>query len=156
MKRLACTLIVAAACGGDTNVAGDYTIAITNRDNGCSIGNWTVGAQPIATATVMQEGSNVTLNVDGLAAVALVALLGTNQFQGKVDGDDVTLTATGTAAMNNGNCAYTYNSTVDASMDGDTLKGRIDYRAATNGGSDCGTRTDCRSFQDFNAVRSPQ
>src|SRR5262245_37961869 len=133
MKRLACTLLVAAACGGDTNVAGDYTVALTNRDNGCSIGNWMVGAQPQATATAMQDGSNVTLNVNGLAAVALAALLGTNQFQGKVDGDDLTLTATGTTMMTSGMCTFTFNSTIDATVEGDTLKGRVEYRAATNG-----------------------
>src|SRR5258705_11983274 len=103
MKILGLGLVAVAACGGDANVSGDYNaVAITNRDNGCSIGSWVVGDHPTASATVMQEGSNVTLDVNGLAAIALVALVGTNQFHGKVDGDTVSLGAAGVAAMGEG------------------------------------------------------
>ncbi len=155
MNRLAWILLVAAACGSDANVAGNYQVSLTNKDNGCSIGNWMVGAQPTATATVVQDGSNVTLMVNGLAGVAIAVLLGTNEYRGDVSGDDVRLEVIGTAGMTTGNCAYTYNSTIEATLSGDTMAGRIEYRAATNGGTDCGTRTNCLSFQDFNATRPP-
>ena len=155
MNRLALLLLAAAACGSDANVAGNYTVAITNKDNGCSIGNWMVGAQPMATATVMQDGSKVKLTVNGFAGVAVSGLLGTSQFDGEVSGNDISLEVIGTVPNATGNCTYTYNSTLDATQDGDVMTGRVHYRAATNGGTDCGSRTGCVSFQDFNATRPP-
>lgn len=155
MKRLAWILVV-AACGGDANVEGDYTVALTNRDNACNLANWTVGTQTTGVqATVTQEGENVTLTVTGLAGVAVSALLGTNVYIGAVDGDEIDLSITGETGFNTGNCAYTYNSTIQGTLDGDTLSGRIEYRAATNDQSDCGELTGCLSYQDFNGARPP-
>lgn len=162
MKRLAWIVVawivfgcVAAACGSDANVAGNYTVAITNGVNGCSIGNWDPGAQPTASAQITQAGSDVTLTVQGLAGIGVAALLGTNVMTGDVSGDNVLLEVAGTQGFTTGNCAYTFNSKLDADLSGDTLSGHIDYRAATNGGTDCGTREDCVSRQDFNATRPP-
>jgi hypothetical protein len=67
----------AQACSGENgNAAGDYTITLTNRDNGCNIANWMVGATSSATVTLTQADSNVTAQVTGLGAVALELLVG--------------------------------------------------------------------------------
>jgi hypothetical protein len=146
-------LVGTAACS-DANVAGNYTAAITNRNDGCSIG-LDAGAQSTATFTVNQSGSDVTLVVNGIPGVLVAGLLGTNTFTGGVDGDSVSLKVTGTAPQTSGNCKFTFNGKVIATQDGDTMKGRVEYRAATNGDVDCGTRKDCVSTQDFNATRPP-
>lgn len=157
MKR-AGWLIVAwvAACGGDANVEGDYSISITNRDNGCMFGNWNVGDTAAGIPVVIdQTESQVTATVEGLAGVSLGINFGSNVYEGDVDGDDIFLELFGSRAQSQGNCAFTYNSVIDASINGDVLNGRIEYRTATNGNPDCAELQNCVSFQDFNGTRPP-
>ena len=147
------------ACGSDANVAGDYTIAVTSRDNGCNISGWQVGAMSSGVSvTITQAGSTATAAVNGGGGFVLGGLLGKNDFTGTVNGDQVDLTALGTAAKHAGNCTYTFNGEIAATATGDVLTGRIDYRAADNGNPDCTTMSihDCDSFQDFNGTRPPQ
>ena len=74
---------------------------------------------------------------------------------GDVDGNDFVLELFGTPSQNSGNCTFTYNSVIDGAISGDTLTGRIEYRAATNGNPDCAAITGCVSFQEFNGTRPP-
>jgi hypothetical protein len=150
---LALALPLAGACS-DANVAGNYTVALTNRADGCSIG-WTSGEQATATFNVMQSGSDVTLTVNGLAAIFVGSVLGTSTFTGDVSGDELDLGVTGTVARSSGGCMYTINGKVSATQDGDTMSGRVEYRAATNDHADCGSRASCLSVQEFNATRPP-
>ena len=158
MKRLALLLLACAACGGsDADVAGNFTIAVTNRDNGCNFANWMVDATASGIAvTVTQDGSNVTATVGGLTAILLNAALGSNAYTGSVDGDDLELEIIGTNTMTSGNCMFTYNSEIFATIDGDLLEGQIHYRGAGNGNTDCASITGCDSFQDFNGTRPPE
>jgi len=156
MKSLVGLALVLAACGSDANVAGNYTIALTNRDNGCNLSNWTVGNQTTGVpVTITQSGSNVTATVMGPAGVVLGAFLGTNAFTGD---NSIDLKALGTVPKTSGNCTWTYNGEITADLAGDALAGRIDYRAADNGNPDCTTMQvhGCDSFQDFNGTRPPQ
>jgi len=147
-------LATATAACSDAHVAGNYTAAITNRADGCSIG-WSSGDQATASMTVNQSGSDVTLVVNGLPGVLVAGVLGTNTFTGSVDGEDVDLKVVGTAPKTIGSCEFTFNGEVIASQDGDTMKGRVEYRAATNGHADCASRERCLSTQEFNATRPP-
>jgi hypothetical protein len=157
MKSLA-LLALLAACGSDANVAGDYTISVTSRDNGCNINGWQVGGMSSGvTVTITQAGSTATAIVTGGGGFLLGGLLGKNDFTGTVDGDHVDLTVLGTAPKNAGNCTYTFNGEISATDSGDVLTGRIDYRAADNGNPDCTTMMihGCDSYQDFNGTRPP-
>ncbi len=158
MYRLSCLLVLCAACNGpDADVEGNYTVALTNRDNGCNLAMWTVGEQttgiPVA---ITQEGTSLAADVGGGAQIALDFALGSHIYTGEVDGTAVLLTILGTRSQSSGNCTFTYNSVIASSLDGDVLTGRIDYRAATNGNPDCAAITGCVSFQDFNGTRPPQ
>jgi hypothetical protein len=149
-------LLCVTACGTDrANVAGDYAISITNRDNGCNFGNWTAGASSAAAVTLTQTGGDVTASVTGLGAVVLEAVIGGHVYTGKVGGTELHLSLVGTRSNTMGGCTYTFNSQIDATVDGDVLDGQIFYLAATNGNADCGALTSCRSFQDFNGTRPP-
>ena len=150
-------LLVLAACGGSADVAGNYTIALTNRDNGCNFQGWTVGQQTTGVGVqITQNGSSVTAAVQGAGTIGLDAALGSHTFTGSVSGDKLDLSITGTRALSMGNCAYTYNAAIAATSSGDALSGRITYTAATNGNSDCATLQGCMTFQDFNGTRPPQ
>ncbi len=152
-------LSVLGACTSDADVAGDYTVALTNRDNGCNLGNFTSGTTSTGVGVVItQNGSKITLTVNGLGGVALVALLGANGnvYAGSVDGDNFDVEAIGTRPNNQGNCTYTYNSAISATLNGDALVGRIEYTAADNGNSDCTQVHGCLSYQDYNGTRPPR
>jgi hypothetical protein len=159
MKRVIWIAWIALACAagcGDAYVAGNYTAALTNGTDGCSIG-WTVGMQTTAPFTVTQTESDITVTVTGVAQFFLSGLLGTNTFSGGVDGDDVSASAIEVARppQTSGGCMFTYEARIVASQSDDTMKGRVEYRASTNDHADCGSRQDCVSRQDFNATRPP-
>jgi len=156
MKQLAALLLLAGCTGSDADVAGDYTVALTNRDNGCMLANWTVGDSTTGVAvTVTQAGSDVTASVEAGAGFVLDVALGSHVYTGTVDGSHVFLELFGTRNQQSGNCSYTFNSDIDAILAGDTLTGKIEYRAATNGNPDCAAFDNCVSFQDFNGTRPP-
>lgn len=146
-----------AACGDDpADVAGTYTIALTNRTNGCELANWTEG--PITGAVTMvvtQNGGSASAEVQGLARAALDAITGGHVFTGDVDGAELSATIVGTRASSQGACAYTIDADLEATLAGDNLSGSVFYRARTNGAADCGTLTGCASQQDFAGARPP-
>lgn len=149
----------AAACSDDepADLGGTYTIVLTNRDNGCNLTNWEVGrpSDPVA-VVITQAGADVTVDVQGLAGSALDFVLGSHAFDGSVSGHAVTATITGTRAQSQGACAYTYDATIEGTLSGDNLNGRVLYQARTNQAADCGTLTGCTSFQDFAGARPPR
>jgi hypothetical protein len=152
------TLAFVAACGSDpVDAAGDYSLALTNRDNGCEFANWMVGNTASNVAfTITQDGDAATGTVGGLAGGFLDVALGDHVFSGPIDGNDLDLTLYGSRATSSGNCTYTINAEISAQLDGDVLTGAIDYRSATNGNPDCGAIEGCVSRQDFNGTRPPR
>jgi len=151
-------MVALPACDSEpADVAGDYTIAITKRDNGCNFDNWTEGETDSNIPLVItREGSNVTGTVQGLTGGFLNAWLGSNVYAGEVDGNDLLMTIIGTRSATAGNCTYTFNSDIDATLDGDLLEGWVVYTAATNDNTDCSTIEGCVSRHQFNGTRPPQ
>lgn len=155
VAAIACVL--GAGCGEDAEVAGSYTIAVTNRDNGCEFANWTVGNTAAGIpVSITQDGASVTATVEGVVGSLLTLSLGANVYTGDVDGDELALTLYGTRSQTEGNCTFTNNSTLRATVDGDALVGRIDYTRATNGNPDCARLASCVTYQDFNGTRPPR
>ena len=157
MRSVALSLLAMAACGtDDANVAGDYSVSLTYRDNGCNLGgNWTVGNTTTVQVTMVQSKADVTATVMGLGGVALDALLGAHAYTGKVNGNDLDLTIFGTHNATMGSCSYTINSELIATSHGDIVQGRVEYKSATNGSPDCAPIEGCLSQQDFNGTRPP-
>lgn len=159
MKHLACVLFTCAiGCGGNSpvDVAGNYSVAVTNRDNGCMLANWTVGnSTPNIPVTITQSGANATATITGVVGLFVSAGLGSNVYTGTVDGASLDLELLGTRSQTMGNCTFTYNSAIAATLDGDVLEGRVEYRVAGNGNPDCTVFDNCLSYQDFNGTRPP-
>lgn len=149
-----------AACGGDdgpADVAGDYTIVLTNRDNGCNLTNWEVGRQSAPVSViVVQSGDAVAMDVQGVAASGLDFALGSHTFHGDVTGSDVEATILGTREQSQGACTFRYDATIRGTLTGDNLNGRVDYEARTNQAADCGALEGCVSFQEFAGARAPR
>ena len=160
MRRITSLLLGIAAvagCGDDpANVAGDYSIAVTNRSNGCDLTNWTEGntAQDIP-VEIVQNGSAATADVTGGVGGLLDVWLGSSLFTGEVAGNHLDLLLTGTTEYAEGECDYTMNATIDATLDGDALEGEIRYEAQTDLDPECGDLTGCVSVQEFVGVRPP-
>ena len=158
---IAFTLLLSACGGGDpADVAGNYTISLTNRENGCSFMNWTegetsTGIPVVITQGVDAEADTATAVVNGGAGLYLDVVLGSRTYTGEVDGSNLHLTLYGTNSFNQSACTYTVNSEIDASLDGDVLEGNLLYHTSTNGSPDCGTLEGCESRQEFNGTRPP-
>lgn len=151
---------VVAACGSDdpANVEGNFTVAVTNRDNGCELANWTVGDSSAGIPVVIsQEGEEVTATVTGLTGTYLDIGLGSHVFSGTIDGDEMDLDLFGTRPQMRNTCTYTYNAKIVGGVDGDAIEGRVEYRAATTTpqNPDCAAIQGCLSFQEFNGTRPP-
>jgi hypothetical protein len=158
MKSLALVALILGGCGSDpVDAEGSYTIALTNRDNGCNFTNWTVGntASNIGVA-ITQQSDNAVADVQGGAMTVLDLWLGSHTFSGKVDGDHLKLTLTGTRSQTTGNCTWTVDGVLDATLTGDVLEGRINYVGNGNSNTDCAAVTGCVTYQDFNGTRPPQ
>lgn len=157
MKRLI-LLAGLAACGSDpVDAEGDYSINVTNRENGCNFDNWTVGntATSIPT-TINQEGTSAGAEVTGLTGGYLDIILGSHVFNGTVEGDELDLRIAGTRSATTGNCTWTVDAQLLATLNGDVLTGRINYTKNGNDNSDCAPLDGCSSFQEMNGARAPQ
>ncbi len=157
MRRFLLLSLFLAACSDDpADVTGDYTVAVTNGNNGCELDNWTEGESSSGIAvTITQDGSSASAEVGGATGTVLDLWLGGSSFTGTVDGTDFLMTITGSRALSQGNCAYTFDAILDGAIDGDAISGQIHYEAQTNDGTDCGALTGCRTSQEFTGVRPP-
>jgi hypothetical protein len=155
MRSIALLVLAAACTSSPANVAGNYSVAVTNRTDMCGI-NWMVGGQATGVqVTITQSGGNATAIVMGGGGVGLDILLGVNALTGTVSGDNVDLRATGTATHMAGNCTYTLNGEIRGTLSGDALMGTIQYTGQGNGASACAGITGCVSSQDFSGTRPP-
>lgn len=146
-----------AGCSDDpVDAEGQYTIAVTNRTNGCNFANWTVGdSASNIQVNVTQQGGSAVADVMGGTKALLDFWLGDHSFSGSVDGDHLDLKLTGTKSQTTGNCTWTVDAILDAYLSGDILSGRINYTGNGNNNTDCAAVNGCVTFQDFNGTRPP-
>jgi len=157
MKNLVMVAAILAGCGSDpVDAEGNWTVSITNRADDCNIG-WTEGqSSNNVTVNITQNDEAIIVDVTGLGGGVLNLFLGGDDvFSGTVDGDQIEAVREGTNARTMGNCTYTYNATITADINGDTMMGSLTYRPADNGNSDCAA-IQCENVQDFSGNRPPQ
>ena len=160
MNKFVCasTLFLFVACSeSPAEVAGEYSLSMTNRENGCNFDNWTEGESNAGVSfTVLQEEETVNGEIGGLAGAFLEVVFGTRMFSGDISGSSLSLILFGERSSKEGNCTYTINGTMNAEIDDDLLKGEIIYRPATNDNPDCQALEACTSRQEFNGTRPPK
>jgi len=148
--------LMAMGCESNADVAGDYTVNITNGENGCMTEDWTVGETTSGVALVVrQDGDQVQLDVEGPGGTYLDLVVGSSIFNGQVSGEEVTASLIGTRAYSGGGCTWTLTVDLDARVNGDFMEGTLTYRAVTNMHPDCGVAETCRNLQSFNGSRPP-
>ena len=151
--------LLLASCSDDdppADVAGSYTINVTNRDNDCMLMDWTEGETASGIPLVItQDGSEITAEVGGLAGGWYDLVVGERTFEGDVSGNHLFMTIHGTRSYTDGECAGTITVEADANLVGDAIEGDIFYSFDTNGAPACGYRETCRNRQQFNGTRPP-
>jgi hypothetical protein len=156
-------LLLVAACSGsggtvDTpaDLAGAYTISVTNTDNGCSYDNWKVGqsAQNIQ-LDITQTHADVSASLRGLGSIAF-AVLGIGAMSGTVSGSSATVTAVGTNGVRRGQCAFFVRATASITLTGNTINGTVTYTNETNHHAECGVLETCSSQQTLAGNRPPK
>jgi hypothetical protein len=159
-KGLAIAVVVSGVLAGcaPAQVAGTYTGAVTNRENGCNLDNWMIGASTSGiTMVVTQSNAMVSADVQGLAGVALALFSGnTNPLSGNATAAGFSVSKNGTRGATRGMCAYTGVIEANGTLNGNALDGTITYRYSTNNASDCAELSTCRTVQGFAFVRPPR
>jgi hypothetical protein len=152
----------APACSSDSSftptpqVAGAYSVNVTNQQNGCNFANWTPGSQSQNIPfQITQNGSALTGDVTGLVGVGMDLWMGTHEFTGSLVGQSASLTAYGKNSQNQGNCTFTTNATANVTFSGDTVQGAITYTKQTNNNPDCASIQGCQSVQQLSGARPP-
>jgi hypothetical protein len=154
--------VVLGGCGsgneftaGTADVAGNYTVAVTNGSSSCSF-EWEEGKQSTGIDLVItQDGQSAHATLGGATGAVFALLFGTADFDGTVTGSSLELTNFGERTAQQGNCSYTYNSTVKATQTGDSIEGTLTYSTKTNGNPDC-SAVECSASQRFSGSRPPK
>nr|HEX4314179.1 hypothetical protein [Kofleriaceae bacterium] len=148
---------VLAACSSPANVAGNYTVDLTDEANGCNLSNFTQGQSTSGVSvSITQKDSDVTVAVTGVAGAYLMTVLGSSTFDGSVSGDGFDAKLIGTTAGHSSNCTFTFDADLHGDLAKDSISGTIDYTPQTNGSPDCSTIMGCTSTQNFSGTRPPQ
>jgi hypothetical protein len=167
MRRMVLLLALAGCHDWDAlssiqDFTGKYAIIVTNGQNGCLIGgtgsNWVAGMMSDAiTLDVHQTGANhdqVDAQIGGVVGDYV------NFFCGSKD-----LIGTATHEMNasimctkdtmTGTCTYRYLAHAQATLNGNTITGHIDYTTVITGtdSPDCLPFRNCTSSQTFTGNR---
>lgn len=154
--------LLLAGCGSDgeftsdvADVAGNYTIAVTNGPSSCSF-EWEEGKESTGIEfAITQEGDNLHATLGGVASALFTLLFGSADFDGTVQGNKLELINYGERTAQQGNCSFTYNSTVTATQTGDTIMGTLTYATKTNENPDCAA-VECAASQRFSGNRPPK
>lgn len=162
MMRRARMLVTVAAISSvgvgcaPADVAGNYSVNVTNGANGCSLDNWMEGSTSSnIPLLVTQSDDQVQLDVQGLTGTYLDLVLGSSLFNGDVSGSQITAALIGSNTGRQGSCSYTVTVDLDARVDGDFIQGELTWRPVTNRHPDCGVLETCRNTQQFNGSRPP-
>ncbi|HEX7666576.1 MAG TPA: hypothetical protein VF407_18745, partial [Polyangiaceae bacterium] len=134
LSLVAISFLTLAACSSSdsaADVSGTYSLSITDTKNDCNYQNWTIGATAQNVEfDVSQNGTSASGDVKGLAA-AYTGALGIGTLQGTVDGNDVSLSATGTTSVKSQSCAFFVKMTAAFTLTGNAINGTIDYTNVT-------------------------
>lgn len=177
---IALALASAPACGGDdssgaddgpgggggsggatgvepADVAGVYSVAVTNGTNGCNFADWQQGAvSKDIPLTVSQNGAHVSCTIDGVVGALVQLWLGSRGMNGELTGNELDLDLVGTNVQTSGACSYTIDLHVDATATGNALQGALVYTVATGGDQACAAFEGCETRQAFSGVRPPE
>jgi len=159
--------VEAGGAGDDTaadtppsDVSGNYTVTLTNVSNTCvTETDWVDNAVTDGVRyDIRQDGTSITAEAQGNAAVYFVLLTGANEFSGAVNGNSFKLTDVGPNVKTDQSCSYTVNAVVSGVIDGDTITGKVTYHPVISADPSCDPDCApyvCQAEQDYVGTRAP-
>lgn len=145
------------ACSGSSadeppaQVAGNYTLTITDNQNGCNLENFTTNASQTGTmVAITQSGGSLTATAMHTSGLVLAFAAG-DTLNGWIQGHDASVSAT--SGRTQGGCVYTTTATANITFSDTGMQGNIVYTDSGNGSSDCGVMQQCTSTQTFTGSR---
>ena len=161
MRRLAFVIALAGcydwdALSSQIDFSGKYTIVLTNGQNGCMLGSWTVGVMSDAIPLQIQQSGRgqVDAQIGGVTGDFINFFCGSKDLIGSVTGNqmDASIMCTKDTMMNT--CAFRYLAHTQATLNGNHLTGRIDYTTIiTTDTADCNPIRNCTSSQTYTGNR---
>jgi len=146
-----------AGSGGQApapSIDGDYRVVLTEDTNGCNFTDTTEGDTSEADVSIRQDGDDVSIVAKDFAAVGILLLLGTTEWNGVLLGDQLVAVAQGTLVTNQVDCSYTYLSLIDGVVDEEgVLHGTVAYRPKLPDEPACDAYA-CETTQTFVATRT--
>lgn len=158
---LACLAIctTAACSSGDAlstsplvDASGTWSGTVTNQSNSCP-GDFKVGDTTSVVVSSTQDGSRVTLKLQGGVGTVVSIFLGSDTFAGQISGDQIDASLLGTTTSTSGSCQYTWTANLNAKVAGDAMNGTVTYKPNPKSG-DCSAIQSCSRVQSFSASRS--
>jgi hypothetical protein len=158
MRTILLTTLVAmvAACSGNDSdgppaqVAGNYTLTITDQQNGCNVENFTTNASQSGTViAIAQDGSSLSMTAMSTQGLVLAFAAG-DTLAGTIDGSQASLSSS--SGLSQGGCQYSTTATTNAHFSDSQVTGTILYTQMGNGSSDCVVQQ-CTSTQTFTGSR---
>lgn len=143
------------ACEKPADVAGDYTVSLTNVHNTCPTmaESWTDGAMNEGVDFLIEQRcTTLSAETMGDPALYFLLLLGANDFKGELDDSHFVLTNHGTKEYTYESCDYTIDAVVEGDLDGDSISGTLTYTPVIKPSADC-MGYECAAEQTFTGVR---
>jgi hypothetical protein len=153
---IAVALFASVACsssseGPPAQVAGDYTLTITDGQNGCNVLNFTTNATQSGTiVTIAQNGSALSATATHMSGLVLAFAAG-DKIGGMIEAEEASLASS--ANLTQGGCAYTLTATTNMTFHENQMQGTTLYTASGNGSPDCGPLQNCTTTQTFTGAR---
>ncbi len=155
---LAWAALASSCSSSPANVAGSYTVNLTDDQNGCMFDNWT-GTTMGVPLDITQNGTAVTATVGGLAGAYFDGVFGSHVMVGNVSGShlDVVIHGTRQTTPAGTSCMVSLDADATVDLSGDSFQnGIIHYSYVTNHDTTCPIYTQsCTSTQLFNGSRPP-
>ena len=159
MRRVALLLVLTGCYDWDAlsstfDFSGDYTVVVTNGQNGCGFANWTPGQMSGAIPLkITQTMDQVVVEVGGLTGDLLNLVCGSKQLAGTVHQGAIDVSLICPKQSMQMMCMFHYVAHAHATLNGNHITGTIDYTTVTNHSPDCGQLENCRSTQTFTGNR---
>jgi hypothetical protein len=138
-------------------IAGSYSVTLVNGVNGCAFDNIQPGnATPGVPLTITQEpgGQLGRATFGGFPAVFYAFAFGSADYAIRVSGRRLSGLIVGTRSAVRDGCTVTYNATLEASVEGDLIRGRVFFSSVPSGEPSC-AKALCTTDQSFSGTLPP-
>ena len=136
-------------------VAGGWSGSSTNDSTTCP-GSFDIGAVTTSHVVITQAGVDLTIKIDGLAAIGFQEMFGLDTLTGTLAGDKITVKVVGIKEQTEAaTCKYKWKGVLEGTIKGTTMSGTTIYTPVVISGG-CTTKfLECSRVQSFTTKRDP-